>query len=279
MQAFYENKDSPVQYFWATTLTAGKHLHHHVEMVIPLSGSCRAFADEKGDIVRPGQIFVSFPNQIHYYIGCSSDLRCLVLIFLPNTIPEFYRVFSKKLPKSPVMNLDDEQLKPIIRYLSEEMSRPTGSYSESAIIGCISIILSSVFSGIDLLDIEQKNTSAIKSVLIYCNENYKNNITLENIAANVHMSKYYISHIFSKEIGVSFTEYINSLRIQAATELLKSEDMSITEVAFAVGFNSLRSFNRHFLALTGTTPRQIKKAEQPTHRLTDFYPECPGSCQ
>ena len=72
------------------------------------------------------------------------------------------------------------------------------------------------------------------------------------------MSKYYISHIFSKEIGISMPEYINTLRIRDAEMLLKKGDMSITDIAFAVGFNSLRSFNRHFYSLTGKTPRQVK---------------------
>ena len=63
---------------------------------------------------------------------------------------------------------------------------------------------------------------------------------------------------FNKEIGISLPEYLNTLRIRDAIMLLKEGTMSITDIAFAVGFNTLRSFNRRFLEHTGKTPKQVK---------------------
>ena len=84
-------------------------------------------------------------------------------------------------------------------------------------------------------------------------------MTLDDIAANVHINKYHISHIFNREIGISFTDFINAIRVRKSYELIKKGELSITEIAFQVGFSSLRSFNRQFLALSGCTPREYKK--------------------
>ena len=84
------------------------------------------------------------------------------------------------------------------------------------------------------------------------------------------MNKYYISHVFNKEIGISLPEYLNTLRIRDATMLLKEGDMSITDIAFAVGFNTLRSFNRRFLDHTGKTPKQVKNEYRAMETETRF---------
>ena len=84
------------------------------------------------------------------------------------------------------------------------------------------------------------------------------------------MNKYYISHVFNKEIGISLPEYLNTLRIRDAIMLLKEGTMSITDIAFAVGFNTLRSFNRRFLEHTGKTPKQVKNEYKSIEPETRF---------
>ncbi len=153
-----------------------------------------------------------------------------------------------------------EELLPILQLTLKEKYTPS-KFSDTIIKNCLCILLSNIFRTTELVSIEKRNINALQSVLIYCGEHYTEDITLEKIAENTHMSKYYISHLFSKEIGMSFTEYISTLRIRDAESMLKKGDLSITEVAFSVGFNSLRSFNRHFFAQTGKTPRQVKRQD------------------
>ena len=155
------------------------------------------------------------------------------------------------------MEIELEKILPI-KNIALDVQQKKGVLYETVIENCLAIILAHIFERMEFEDVRQRNISAIQSILLYCSEHYNEDISLEKIAENTHMSKYYISHIFSKEIGISMSEYINSLRIRDAETLLMQGEMSITEVAFAVGFNSLRSFNRHFFAQTGRTPRQIR---------------------
>lgn len=261
MLPFYEKKGTDIHFRKSKNLGCAKHLHDHIELAVILKGRTMAFADEKGGVLCEGHAFISFPNQVHYFADEFGDFENVLFIFPPNKLPAFNKIFSKKLPLQPIVEIDLGQILPIINIALAAQSKKS-HYHETVIENCLSIILAHIFEKMTLVDVKKRNISAIQSILLYCGEHYNDDITLEKIAENTHMSKYYISHIFSKEIGISMPEYINTLRIRDAESLLKQGEMSITEVAFAVGFNSLRSFNRHFFAQTGKTPRQMRNADK-----------------
>lgn len=261
MLPFYEKKGTDIHLRKSKCLGCAKHLHDHIELAIMLKGRTMAFADDKGGILCESHAFISFPNQVHYFADDFGDFDDVLFIFPPNRIPSFNKIFSKKIPLQPIVKIDLEKLLPVINIALDALDNK-GIYHEIIIENCLSVILAHIFENIELEDVKKRNISAIQSILLYCSEHYNEDITLERIAENTHMSKYYISHIFSKEIGISMPEYINTLRIRDAEIMLQKGELSITEVAFAVGFNSLRSFNRHFFAQTGKTPRQIRNADK-----------------
>ena len=82
----------------------------------------------------------------------------------------------------------------------------------------------------------------------------------------MHLNKYYISHIFNERLNISFTDFINSLRIEHACSLLE-RGANITEVALSSGFSSVRTFNRVFLQTLNTTPRDYLKAKESSTSL------------
>ena len=95
-------------------------------------------------------------------------------------------------------------------------------------------------------------------MLSYCFENYKENISLDEMAKQLHVSKYYISRLFSDKIKISLNNYINMLRVNDAKERLVKTADSVTEIGIQVGYNTIRSFNRAFLAQTGIQPREYR---------------------
>lgn len=261
MLPYYEKKGADIHLRKNNILSCAKHLHNHIELAILLNGRTLAFADDKGGILSEGHAFISFPNQVHYFADEFGTLEHVLFIFPPNKIPAFNKVFSKKLPLKPIVEIELEKILPVINIALDAQIKK-GQYYETVVENCLSIILAHIFEKMEFVDVKKRNISAIQAILLYCGENYNEDITLEKIAENTHMSKYYISHIFSKEIGISMTEYINTLRIRDAETMLMNGEMSITDVAFAVGFNSLRSFNRHFFAQTGKTPRQARNTDK-----------------
>jgi len=94
-------------------------------------------------------------------------------------------------------------------------------------------------------------------------------ITLGDISSEIHVSVFYFCKVFKQATGMTFTEYVNRQRIELAKGELKNTGKSVTEIAYAVGFQSLSQFNRCFLKFAGESPRQYRQhaREIPTDLL------------
>jgi AraC-like DNA-binding protein len=83
--------------------------------------------------------------------------------------------------------------------------------------------------------------------------------TLEEAADALNLNKFYFSHVFKNITGQSFHSYLVKTRVAFAKHYLKESNMSITDIAFHSGFNSLQTFNRVFKSLTGFTPGNYRR--------------------
>lgn len=262
MKFFYENKDLSIRAQYGDSLAFGAHLHNHIELAFMLEGRTRLFVDSKEYTVCSGDAFVIFPNQIHQYQKIDHE-RYFLSIFPPDLCPEFQNIFQNKLPVSPViknafegnniLSLADSIIK------ANEQKEP---FYRTCVKGYFLILLSELFRLMEFEDAKSPDANTIKAVLNYCAKSYTGDIQLQTVSEALHISKYYISRLFSQKLNMGFSDYIGTLRVSEACRLLTSENMSITEVAFAVGFNSTRSFNRLFLKYTGMTPSQYRKSKR-----------------
>lgn len=236
------------------------HMHSHIEIVfIEKDGKTQAFADNQSTLLEENDLFISFPNQIHYYEDIVRPMKVYVLIISPDMCPEFKEIFKTRLPESSLLkNAGNNPLIVTAIKTLHSCATKTEKYSETLARGALLILLSEIFRGTHLSKITGHNTDILKEILNYCYENYTNDISLQSISETLHIGRYYISRLFSQRLHVGFMEYINSLRIRKACELLKSGKHTITEIAFSVGYNSVRSFNRCFRMVRGTSPRKYQ---------------------
>lgn len=93
----------------------------------------------------------------------------------------------------------------------------------------------------------------------YVGLHYQNNMKLTDVADYVGMNVDYFSHLFKKETGGSFTDYVNEFRIEKSKPLLQSGQIKVYEVAFAVGFQDENYFIRRFKKQTGYTPLEFMR--------------------
>jgi AraC-like DNA-binding protein len=101
-------------------------------------------------------------------------------------------------------------------------------------------------------------TKQVIQAKYFIDNNFSNNITLEDICKAGHISKYHLIRSFKKLYGKTPNQYLISVRINKAKELLR-KDNSVLEVCFAVGFDSPTSFAGLFKKLVGSSPRSFKK--------------------
>jgi len=99
----------------------------------------------------------------------------------------------------------------------------------------------------------------IAHIIDFINENYKADLSREGMASAVDLSPDYLSRVFNKITGLKIPEYINRLRIREAARRLVESDVTILCIAYDVGFNNLRTFNRAFLKLMESTPSEYRK--------------------
>lgn len=78
-------------------------------------------------------------------------------------------------------------------------------------------------------------------------------------AEYVNKSKNYFSYLFKKELGISFVEYLNQVRVEAAKKLLDTTDEKTYEISEKVGYSDYKYFSSVFKKITGVSPAQYKK--------------------
>ena len=112
----------------------------------------------------------------------------------------------------------------------------------------------------ELEQVSISDSGALRAIVSFCTANFAENLSLALLEEKLHLNKYYISHLFSKKLGLRFNDYINSLRISEACRYLLNSDTSITEISELVGFNTQRTFNRAFIKAMGQTPGEYRKS-------------------
>ena len=104
------------------------------------------------------------------------------------------------------------------------------------------------------------STHIINEIRKYISAHFSEDITLSSVAQAVHLSPYYVSKMFKKVTGEKFIDYLTSVRMEKAMELLSSCDSRIYEVAERVGYKSTKHFSQVFRTYTGKTPFEYKKS-------------------
>lgn len=267
MSAVYENRAS--DFFCRgdnggrSKLKCSPHLHYHIEIVQLIEGETEAFADTEATVFGAGDIFISFPNQVHHF-STKGPEKYRLFIVSPDLTPEFRPVFTSRIPNSAIIRgagLDPEIDALTKTLFSFDGHRHTGGdpYSDAVIRGCLLALFGKLLPMMSLSAPGTGDSRAVREVIGFCSEHFTEDLSLEVLEQELHLSKYYISHLFSGKLGISFNDYINSLRISHACRLLRREDLLITEIANTVGFSTLRTFNRAFTKFRGMTPTEFRR--------------------
>jgi AraC-like DNA-binding protein len=85
-------------------------------------------------------------------------------------------------------------------------------------------------------------------------------LSLHKVAKAVNISANHLSEKFKQVTGINFVEYVARTRFEHACDLLRNPNLRVSEIAFAVGFQSLSQFNRVFKKLSGKSPTEFRAA-------------------
>ena len=247
----YEYKSEPYHIGRSFSLYPIPHLHKNVEIVYVVSGNCTAYVENNTTHLKQGDLFITFPNQIHYYES-SPESEFIVLIFNTDIIFGLNDVLFENYPEYNAISLtDDDHLKNL--FLSTMNSY--GAYEKTIKVGIINQAFAEALPRFELRPRTKTENITLQSILSFCEEHYTDStISLTEMSNNLHLNKFHISHLLNEKLNISFNSYVNMLRVNKACRLLDETDKNIVTISEEVGFGSLRTLNRSFLEIIGTTP-------------------------
>ena len=212
----------------------------------------------------PDSLLVVFPNKPHSYI--STDVEKFgIAIVSPNILPEVVALFDSYEPVYPVIegvSKRPELCETLDLLFSYSTRQDDGRRVDVIRRGYTVALIGQIFKALSVNKTNVEYSRAMRAVVDYCVRNYNRELSLALLAEELHLSKYYISHLFSKEFNMNFNDYINSLRVSAACRLLCDSAKSVTEISEEVGFATPRTFNRAFSKQYSISPSEYRAASR-----------------
>ena len=238
--------------------TRNHYLFHYI-----ISGTGTLMADiAKGETqsysIKSGQGFLIFPGQITTYIADQNLPWEYVWIEFDGLRVKEAIDLTELSVNSPVYHSHSKDLR---EQLMNEMLYIVHHAKESPfhLIGHLYLFLDYLTQSAKSTKLVQSSKMSdyyIKEAINYIEQNFQNNITIEDIAAVCGINRSYFGKIFRNSIGRSPQEFLMNYRMVKATELLKLTSLSIAEIGSAVGYENQLHFSRAFKTIYGVSPRE-----------------------
>lgn len=269
MNIMYENKKIPIiDCFTAYGLVDVPHIHKEIELIYVCNGSAGATVSTESYKLKTGDLLVVSPYQTHHYTYDfkATNNEFLVMIFPTHSLSEMEEVFVMNDLESSVIHVPQGSASD---QFFRSMQTVQGPYAQTQLCSYLNLALSYLMPSISWKERKPMENTA-ESILQYCSRHFTENITLDTIAADLHLNKYYVSHTINKYTNMNLNTIINSFRIELACRMLHLTDRKIAHIAQDVGYDSLRSFNRAFMTLNQLTPMEYRKQFKKQTMLTEY---------
>ncbi len=247
----------PLTYEFRPWLSPEPHTHQELEIVYIIRGSCVAHANQHKEELRAGDLFIVYPNQVHYYEDATwGNDGYVLLIFNSSILYEMEREVTDREPIQNSIYIGTDT--PLARRI-KEIAQIKGLYSDAKARYSIGLLMIALLPSLNLSFVAPEDDVMVSMILEYCRKHYRETIFLETLSQEFHLSRGYISQIFNQKVNMSFNHFMHFLRINVAVRLLKNSNKKIVEISEEVGYTSLRSFNRAFMQIMHISPTEYRK--------------------
>lgn len=255
----YKSQSREIIVEWKESAHFPPHLHDAIELVYVTDGTVELGVGQELYHMEKGDFAIIFPNVIHHYQVFTKGInKAMYLCVKPTLTPAYAEQLQKYSPRYPIIHsvdLKEDILNSILALANMEEINILLAQAY------IQIILTHVFSEMELLE---KNAiggdDIIYSSVEYVAQNFRESITLDKMAKDLCLSKFALSRMFAKTFHCNFNTYVNGVRLNYVTALLRDTDEPITNLCFDCGFESQRTFNRVFKQTYKMTPREYRNS-------------------
>ncbi len=229
------------------------HWHYDHELVVCESGEALVHLDQNQYTLKKGECIFLRGQSIHSIIS-SFDSILYVALFSEKLIPEITDSYQLSYPLF-ADNFDVRKTLMEIRRCDFERGR----FYDLRNNALMEELIAKIFSALDILKediIQSKVTRKYKDLLYDMDENVRDYDFLKAVNY-MNMSEAYFSRFFKKVSGMTFSQYLNHIRVNRAIDLIRQGKLSITQISAECGFDTIRNFNRVFKQITSYSPKKL----------------------
>jgi len=248
---------------------AEPHFHSYYEFYYLISGQCKMFIRQDLYYLRPGDMIIIRPGEIHKSLYEKDwNAERFMAYFTQEYVDAFQNscgraAFDHMLssPRVSVPLAYQATADSLFRQMVAEDSRSDAFSAiqlKSALYQLLVILGRCRGTGERRENLEEAE-NAVMEAARYIYEHHRENVTLEQAADAAYMSPTYFSKKFKSVTGFGFKEYLNSIRLREAEDMLKNTGLGITEIALSCGFSDGNYFGDVFKKAKGVPPRQYRK--------------------
>lgn len=267
---------------WGVCVPAGirplvRHSHIRFEITLITDGSGIYTVGDKTYTISPNKIFVFSSNEQHCVTKVGKNgLKMINLHFEPRFLwgRSFDSLSAENANFCFQHSIDFEncisaerskQLGKLFLTITEEFASKQPEYTLQ-IKNLLNMIIIELIRKHGYSDpatpISKDKYRVIRQTVKYIDANFQENLTLEKLAGISGMTPNYFSSLFRKISGITLWDYINSRRIDAAMNLLRTDkSRNILDIAARCGYNNTANFNKIFKKTTGMTPKEYREIE------------------
>lgn len=242
------------------------HIHQNYEILLFLEGDTKYIIEENAYTLEPGDVVVIRKNQMHRAYHNSPTRYERIVLNVPH---EFFEGNGCEEYEDQFINerenfgdkIDAEIVKNSGLYDAFMRARKYSSGFKknvhSPVIRAIIVEILHILKNINSYSEADETDGPLKDIIRYLNENFTQNITLNELEEKFYISKYHLCHIFPKATGITLHQYITNKRMAFAEDMI-SMGKPVGEAATTAGFNNYSSFYRAYVQKYGKPPKQKK---------------------
>ena len=229
------------------------HWHYDHELVVCESGEALVHLDQNQYTLKKGECIFLRGQSIHSIIS-SFDSILYVALFSEKLIPDITDSYQLS---SPLFADSFDVRKTLMEIRRCDFER--GRFYDLRNNALMEELIAKIFSALDILKediIQSKVTRKYKDLLYDMDENVRDYDFLKAVNY-MNMSEAYFSRFFKKVSGMTFSQYLNHIRVNKAIDLIRQGKLSITQISAECGFDTIRNFNRVFKQITSYSPKKL----------------------
>ena len=227
-----------------------EHLHQRAQLTFVKEGYQYFHINNKVYLVPQNHVIWIPSLQKHKITSEAETVKLMVSLFKNMPEDQFYKT-THVFPAPPI-------LKEMIFYAKKWNKETDKNHEQETFMNALLISLPNFCKENTALQIPLPSDKRLLEVCQFINLNYKNDYSIEELAEAANLSSRSLQRIFKKETGISVKKYAQLIKILKSIELIDSNQFTLSEIAYQVGYKSLSAFTSSYKAIMNTKPKIIK---------------------